>query len=143
MKKALRTGKVDALNVYTVGFSDGTLGYSTFPFDFEDDPQDDGVVILHSSLPGGSAVPFDLGQTLTHETGHWLGLYHTFQGGCSAQGIMLMTLLQKPVLLLDAPQVATPVPAQETILSTTSWIIAMMPACRNSPTDRSLAYRSR
>ncbi|PFH47619.1 hypothetical protein AMATHDRAFT_67416 [Amanita thiersii Skay4041] len=90
MKASLRQGGAADLNVYTVGFNSGSgaglLGYSTFPWDFSSNPTDDGVVILYSSLPGGTAAPYDLGQTLTHEAGHWVGLFHTFEGGCVSPG---------------------------------------------------------
>lgn len=86
MKRTLKWDPAHYLNVYTNDAGGGgTLGYATFPAEEAGGPED-GVVLnweyVGRNPPGGA--PYDMGRTATHEIGHYLGLFHTFQSGCGS-----------------------------------------------------------
>ena len=87
IKSALHRGGPETLNIYTV---DGgpVLGFAYFPsiLTIPSYAALDGVVLDWRSLPGGTFDIYSEGDTATHEVGHWLALFHTFDGKCSSKG---------------------------------------------------------
>ncbi len=75
------------MNVYT-NQAGGNLGYVPFlPADGGGSNvgnANDRVVVLWTSFGRDSSIgpPYDQGRTSTHEVGHYLGMEHTFSGGC-------------------------------------------------------------
>jgi len=75
-------------NIWTANLSGGLLGYAQFPSNSTlpgmptngGSAQTDGVVVLAGTVGSvanpGTAAPYNLGRTLTHEVGHWIGLRH-------------------------------------------------------------------
>ncbi|WP_328930889.1 MULTISPECIES: zinc metalloprotease [unclassified Streptomyces] len=83
MKKALRKGGADALNIYSTELSDSMRpirGYATYPWRYRFAESDDGVVLRYTETGNLTAV---------HEVGHWAGLYSTYENGCSGPGDMV------------------------------------------------------
>jgi hypothetical protein len=97
--------------VNTINNSGGTpgsivLGYAQFPFQINSQTSTDGVMMRADQM--GVIENVDLsqqGRTFTHEAGHWVGLYHPFQGGCV--GGTSSNCLSQGDQVCDTPPVST------------------------------------
>ncbi|KAG6889269.1 hypothetical protein C0995_002265 [Termitomyces sp. Mi166 len=106
--KSYHQGDARTLNIYTVGKNPNSRvsGWSSFPWNYQNSPMYDGIIINYDNLPGGSSIGYNTGkesrplyiyslqsleslisyfllQIMVHEVGHWVGLLHTFEGGCN------------------------------------------------------------
>ncbi|KAF8597726.1 hypothetical protein BDV93DRAFT_562050 [Ceratobasidium sp. AG-I] len=87
MRRALHRGGCDDLNIYSVWFQGVDFGgFSTWPWGCEWTTKLDGVVLQWNTIPGGPLPFYNEGKILVHQVGHWCGLLHTFEGGCSQPG---------------------------------------------------------
>ena len=79
-KSALRRGDASTLNVYVTKTSGAS--WATFPEWYRFRPTLDGIVVNRAHFAGGASLTNGAGDIAVHEVGHWMGLRHTFQGGC-------------------------------------------------------------
>lgn len=86
MTRKLAVDPAHTLNIYTCRPGENLLGFAIPPSVLPEDHPWNAVVLHWGTLPGGPLFPYDEGATAVHEVGHYFGLAHTFQNGCSAPG---------------------------------------------------------
>lgn len=90
MWKELKVDGPNILNVYVLPelYDNGgqIFGYANFPSNYAAYPLKDGIHTWTSSMTNGGFTDYEEGDTLVHMVGHWMGLWHTFQGGCLGIG---------------------------------------------------------
>jgi hypothetical protein len=87
MTNALAIDPTHAFNIYVSRLLYDLCGWTIyFPWEVSEASKQNGIIIDYRTLPDGEMDYFNYGYTAVHEGGHYLGLYHTFQNGCTIPG---------------------------------------------------------
>ncbi|MBF4461808.1 MULTISPECIES: zinc metalloprotease [unclassified Rathayibacter] len=86
LSTALHKGGLRDLNIFVGHLKGDVLGVANMPWDAGWYGKQDGVRVTTDSMPGGAFGGYNLGDSVVHEVGHWLGLSHTFENGCGGDG---------------------------------------------------------
>jgi len=84
MNHAMNVDVPTSINFYWTGAT-LTSGLGVYPWSFPEDSSSHGLYCANYTFPGSDGN-FSEGYTGVHEVGHYFGLYHTFQNGCTAPG---------------------------------------------------------
>lgn len=155
-RRSLHVGGPDELNLYVSDPSTGNrrgggvvLGWSSMPWRAAAHLAQDGVTVNEGSLPGGRLTRYNRGDTAVHETGHWLGLFHTFQGGCSKRNDRVADTPAEayPSTACDVGRDTCPAPGLDPVhnfmdYSYDTCMDMFTPGQVNRMTDNWLAYRT-
>jgi hypothetical protein len=99
---------VNSINNNTGDPNNEVLGYAQFPMQHTMSPSTDGILVRADQV--GSvmlASNNQWGRTLTHESGHWVGLYHPFEGGCGSGSVTSSNCNSQGDRVCDTPPVST------------------------------------
>jgi hypothetical protein len=154
MRRKLHKGGPEALNLYVLRprapMGQGIiLGWSSAVWDARRRTALDGITLHQESLPGGSLRSYDEGDSLVHEAGHWLGLLHTFEGGCSEPNDLVedTPAHPNPTHTCDAGQDTCDLPGEDPVRNFMNYaddgcMDMFTPGQVSRMTDNWLAYRT-